>query len=117
MNVFRREGRVKTHFVFREGGVIILFPLLSSPNEDAYPMLNSGLLLCSSEIKISANITLCLFVEVSVTLTKFSIRNKNHFGCKQNIYVCISHFLLFLKEKPVLEKQICLLSNLLKEKL
>lgn len=114
--MFRCEGRVVTHFVFRESGIVILFPLLSSPNEDAYPMVNSGLLLCSAEIKISANITLSLFVKVSVTLTKFSVRNKNHLRCKQNIYVCISHFLLFPKEKPLPENQICLLSNLLREK-
>lgn len=73
-NVFRSEGRVTTHFVFRESSVIrILFPLLSSLTEDACPMVNSGLLFCSPEINISANITLSLFAKVSVTLTKFSV--------------------------------------------
>lgn len=61
MNVFRCEGRVKTHFVFRESGVIvILFLLLSSPNKDAYSIGKSGLLLCSPEINISENMTLSL---------------------------------------------------------
>lgn len=86
-DVFRCEGRVTTHFVFRESAVIvILFPLLSSLKKDACPMVNPGLLFCSPEINISANIILSVFVKVPVTLTKLSVENKNHLA-KQNIYV------------------------------